>query len=1026
MRTTPDVVRQARFLSRGLAVGILTLLALPRGGWAATPASGTLTPSSGPLGYSAGPFVLSNVSGQAVFPPLCGPGAANPCDDFALTVAIPPGDTTPYDVVIRITWTNPAAEFDVFTFDSAMNVVSYENAPPIPQVEAFQASPGTNTYTVRVIPSTATGDFYNAGISLVPRPAPRPQAGGVAPRYFSYRPPGGSGAGEPSLGFDWKSGNAMYEAFPATFRTSFDDCSSPAVDTWLEKDGPDTSQVTSDAILFTDSTTGRTFVTQLTGPCSLTAFTDDDGDHYTPSQGCGVPAGIDHETVGGGPFAASFPVPPPPAYPHAVYYCSQDAATAFCALSVDGGLTFGAGVPVWNQTQCVGIHGHIKVAPDGTAYVPNWDCNGTQGLAVSNDSGTTWTVRQVQGTGADGLPFASMPAQGLVDPSVGIANDGTVYFGYQNGDGTAHIAVSHDQGVTWVDDQDVGAVLGIRNVTFPEVVAGDPDRAAFAFLGTTTGGNYQDNIHFQGVWYLYIATTYDGGKTWRTVSPLPGIPVQRGSICNSGTLVCVHTPDDRNLLDFMDLTIDKLGRVLAAVPWGCVSDRCISGGPNDFTNATTIVRQAGGKPLFAANDPNPPEPAVPAPPRLREASQAAGGNLVEWSVPDNGGSPITGFAIYRGSTSGGEHLLTTVGPGTDPYHASFLDQSPPAGSNFYQVSAVNAMGEGGRCREVVVTGGGPTESLCTPPGITVLTGTSGDATDRQAIHELLRLQVAQPFVANGDSRIVFHFTVQSLSTLTPKTFYYTSFKGPDNVIYGVRMDVGQSGTPSFEIYHAAANATGGVDGRFVVAGSIKAADPASNYTPDGTITILVKPSDIGLTALGQSLVGFNAAVAQDATVAGAGGTAILDSMPDDLSRVGELKLPGNRSCAPPGPPPVGFFTATPCRVLDTRQGGQGGALSSGSTRAITIAGTCGIPAQATAVAANITVTQPSGAGKLTIYPDQGLPPQAETIWFGAGQTRANNAILALDITGSGTVQVLPSVANSGQVHLLVDVYGWFQ
>ena len=46
------------------------------------------------------------------------------------------------------------------------------------------------------------------------------------------------------------------------------------------------------------------------------------------------------------------------------------------------------------------------------------------------------------------------------------------------------------------------------------MVAGDADRAAFAFLGTTTGGNYQDAGQLPGVWHLYVAHTYDGGVTW--------------------------------------------------------------------------------------------------------------------------------------------------------------------------------------------------------------------------------------------------------------------------------------------------------------------------------------------------------------------------------------------------------------------------------------------------------------------------------------------------------------------------------
>ena len=67
----------------------------------------------------------------------------------------------------------------------------------------------------------------------------------------------------------------------------------------------------------------------------------------------------------------------------------------------------------------------------------------------------------------------------------------------------------------WRPPVDVGAQFGIKNIQFPEVFAGDDNRAAFAFLGTTTAGDDQAP-DFTGVWHLYVAYTYDGGQTWTT------------------------------------------------------------------------------------------------------------------------------------------------------------------------------------------------------------------------------------------------------------------------------------------------------------------------------------------------------------------------------------------------------------------------------------------------------------------------------------------------------------------------------
>src|SRR4029077_15904610 len=96
-------------------------------------------------------------------------------------------------------------------------------------------------------------------------------------------------------------------------------------------------------------------------------------------------------------------------------------------------------------------------------------------------------------------------------------------------DGTVHVAVSSDRGNTWSSDKNIGSSLGIVNSIFPAMVAGDDNRAAIAFLGSTTAGDFQDES-FAGVWHLYIANTFDSGKTWTLADVTPNDPVQVGSI----------------------------------------------------------------------------------------------------------------------------------------------------------------------------------------------------------------------------------------------------------------------------------------------------------------------------------------------------------------------------------------------------------------------------------------------------------------------------------------------------------------
>src|SRR5204862_2140686 len=128
-------------------------------------------------------------------------------------------------------------------------------------------------------------------------------------------------------------------------------------------DKPLTNSASEDAILDTDRATGRTWVSQLALICSIGAYTDDDGKSWTPAaKACQSPPAVDHETIGAGPFAP--PAPSGAAYPNAVYYCSQNVFYAACGLSLDGGNTYGAASPMFNSSDCFGLHGHVKVGPD--------------------------------------------------------------------------------------------------------------------------------------------------------------------------------------------------------------------------------------------------------------------------------------------------------------------------------------------------------------------------------------------------------------------------------------------------------------------------------------------------------------------------------------------------------------------------------------------------------------------------------------------------------------------------------------
>jgi PKD repeat protein len=879
-------------------------------GRAATPSSGTLTTASGTLTYTAGPFIVPNVTSN--IPGNTQPQCNNqtPCDDYDLTVdltGVPQAFIDTHQIEVTISWPLAQADFDLYVLKGAA-VLKDAATSSDPEIAVFDPEPGTNLYKVRVAPFAPAGQSFSATIRFIDRPVtppPPPPGSGIAPRFQTFLSPPdiGDDFGEPSIGANWQSGNIMFYGGFSTdaLRVNFDDCASPAKDNWTPTPLTlaATARALGDPILYTDRVTGRTLVSQLEGGTkqSTTDYTEDDGATYQPTAGSGVNSGVDHQTLGGGPFAAG--APPHPLYPNAVYYCAQDVADANCALSLDGGITFGPAVPIYSIVDCEGIHGHIKVAPDGTAYVPNNGCGGTtlgrehQAVIVSQDNGITWDVRPV-----------GVSTAGGEDPSVGIATDGTVYFGYVDGDGKPKATVSHDKGLTWSTPVDIGAGYGIKHAVFPVTVAGDPLRAAVGYVGTPATGDPDDINTFNGIWHLYIATTYDGGVTWTTADTTPNDPVQIGSLCRAGTLC----GDDRNLLDFNDATVDKEGRVLVGYADGCLAPACTNatatGNPPYNTSRSSkavIARQSGGRRMLAKYDPNPVEPVAPAAPRVDRVFKTPTQIVhLDWSEPDNGGSPLTGYKVYRKEGAGGTFaLLATLDPDRTTYDDSTADDANV--QYFYKVTATNAIGEGAHCGEHQIGQAPDAGDPCLLPGISILSDQAGDliiptGVTTNPAWDVRSLSIAEPF-SLAPNKVAFTLKMSDLSTVPANTVWPVEFDAPDGNRYVAQMSTVPPATPTAPVFQYG----------LTTAPTLTTADAASGFSADGTITIVVPTSGIGNPQPGQNLSGFLTRIAFDLAVVG---TITPDNMPDSLAPTGSYTLKGNAFCAP-NIAPTADLTATP-------------------------------------------------------------------------------------------------------------------
>jgi hypothetical protein len=131
----------------------------------------------------------------------------------------------------------------------------------------------------------------------------------------------------------------------------------------------------------------------------------------------------------------------------------------------------------------------------------------------------------------------------------------------------------------------------------------------------------------------------------------------------------------------------------------------------------------------------------------------------------------------------------------------------------------------------------------------------------------------------------------------------------------------------------------------------------------------------------------------------------------------------------PSAPPVAttLHTVTPCRLVDTRgpQGSLGApAIGANSARTFALVGACGVPVTAVSVTVNVTVVAPQASGDLVLYPAGTGVPNASSISFHAGRTRANNAQILLSADGTGRATVKNNAA--GALDLVIDVNGYYR
>ena len=109
----------------------------------------------------------------------------------------------------------------------------------------------------------------------------------------------------------------------------------------------------------------------------------------------------------------------------------------------------------------------------------------------------------------------------------------------------------------------------------------------------------------------------------------------------------------------------------------------------------------------------------------------------------------------------------------------------------------------------------------------------------------------------------------------------------------------------------------------------------------------------------------------------------------------------------------------PARLLDTRNGTGGITGPTSGVVSVPVLGQAGVPGNATSVVLNVTVTEPSSDGYLTVWPAGSSQPTASNLNFIANQTVPNLVIAKI-----GTEGKISYYASVGRVQVIIDVLGY--
>jgi hypothetical protein len=604
---------------------------------AAAPEAGAISPASPPQTWT-GTAIGTGGANEGV----CEEGVN--CDTYTLTVSGTPADWTGKLIAVRIEWTNPVNDYDLYIHkDSNSGPEVGNSASGAPQTSEAAAidpsSTGTGVYTVHVVyfavtpvvdqyHGTAevtvktlgrTANYVKGGITFSPSVTTKaPAAGrdgepssrtdklgnhyvagirgvpaGVDLWYFDLQP------GSPT--YDPKMRNPIYRGQPDSFTT--DEATAVGAD-----GGGDVDL----AVGFDSANPGTVAFSSLVAANISTGKSTDKGQTFQLNplgNATGGAPGDDREWQ---EFLGT----------NQVYLLYRTLAPAVTMIqrSTDGGLTYGPA----RTAGAIGQTGSIDVhQATGTVYISGSSgqvCVGSPPLPGLEPLTYNCTVPASDPNGVANIFF-----------EVKVADDGTTngtaYVAYSNGK-DIFVAHSTNKGVTWSQPVRVSDGTETRTSMLPWLETGPtPGSIGVAWYGTSEATN-NDNAN----WKVFFAQSFNATATIPTFRQVTASDhfIHASNISTGGTLGTAN----RNLLDYFQISFDPQGA--AVIDY--TDDH------NDFDGHTFVMRQISGPSINGGTVPAPIEGAALPPP----------------AGPPADGSQVTDFA--QDVTTG----LLAVTPTNDP------------------------------------------------------------------------------------------------------------------------------------------------------------------------------------------------------------------------------------------------------------------------------------------------------------------------------------------------------------------------